>query len=153
MPFRVSLGNNQTVEVLGTHFNINSYTDEQEIKTTLLEGKVKIVTSKSLVLLMPGQQAQFDKLEQIKVISDPDLDAALAWKNGYFIFKKESIGTIMRQISRWYDVEVEYEGEPIIKRFYSKFPRNVTVSAVFESLEATGSVHFKIQDKKIVVTR
>ena len=157
MPFVVSINNTTRVQVLGTHFNIMAYHDENNITTTLLEGSVKVIKENVTALITPGQQARIDgstgSPPDIKVIKDADTEAATAWKNGYFQFKKESIETIMRQLARWYDVDIQYEGEPVTERFYSKIPRSAYVSTVFKSLEATGSVHFKIDGKKIIVTR
>lgn len=164
-PFRVFVapplggGGGMMVEVLGTHFNINSYEDEANIKTTLLEGAVKIVAGGKVSFLKPGQQALVSPLGggregagELKVVNDADLDEVVAWKNGMFLFKKDDIQTIMRQVSRWYDVDIEFK-EPVGELFYSEIPRNSNVSTVFEALEATGSVHFKIDGKKIIVTR
>ncbi len=151
-PFHVKAGE-MDVQVLGTHFNINAYQNEQNIMTTLLEGKVKITKGAASALLAPGQQAALTKADQLNVLPDADVEATTAWKNGYFQFKKESIEAIMRQVARWYDVDVQYEGEPVAEKFYSKIPRSVNVSTVFKSLEATGSVHFKIDGNKIIVTR
>jgi ferric-dicitrate binding protein FerR (iron transport regulator) len=151
MPFKVNV-NGMQVEVLGTHFNINAYADEATIKTTLLEGTVKIVADGKASFLKPGQQASLNANGEIKVSNDADVEEAVAWKNGIFLFKKDDIQTIMRQLARWYDVDIEFK-EPVSKLFYAEIPRNSTVSTVFEALEATGSIHFKIDGKKIIVTR
>jgi len=159
-PFRVFVapplggGGGMKVEVLGTHFNVNAYSDEAAIKTTLIEGLVKIVNNEKASFLKPGQQAILrlvqDKKEEIKIVDDADIEEALAWKNGLFRFQKADIKTIMRQVSRWYDVEVEYEKE-VTETFSGTIPRNVTVSKLFTMLELTGHVHFKIDGKKIAV--
>jgi len=149
-PFHVKVSG-MDVQVLGTHFNINSYQDEGGTKTTLLEGKVKIINSSGVVLLKPGQQAQATT-GQLRVVNDVDLETAVAWKNGYFNFKKESIQIIMRQLSRWYDVNIEYK-DSINKKFYAEIPRSSNVSVVFEVLQATGGIHFEIEGKKIIVTK
>jgi transmembrane sensor len=152
-PFKVNVKDKgMMVEVLGTHFNINAYNDEATVKTTLLEGAVKIVAGKKVSFLKPGQQASLNTTGELKVVNDADLDEVVAWKNGMFLFKKDDIQTIMRQVARWYDVDIEFK-EPVAELFYSEIPRNSNVSTVFEALEATGSVHFKIDDKKIIVTR
>src|SRR5690606_21949955 len=106
-PFRV-VSDGQTVEVLGTHFNVMAYPDEVSINTTLVEGSVKIIKGNNSRIISPGQQAQM-KNGAIDVLS-VDIEEATAWKNGFFIFKSEDIQNIMRQISRWYDVEVDYQG-------------------------------------------
>lgn len=158
IPFKVTSGN-QTVEVLGTHFNINAYPDEATINTTLLEGSVKISLSSSLgeparmtrsdggrgmrlsQLLYPGQQA---KVGAGIRVSNIDAAQAIAWKNGYFIFPSEDIGSIMRKISRWYDADIKYEGDITRERFVGSVSRFENVSQVLDMLELTGSVHFKI---------
>ncbi|SDD82785.1 FecR family protein [Mucilaginibacter pineti] len=148
-PFRVKT-NNTTVEVLGTHFNINAYTDEESIKTTLLEGSVKISNSKYASVLKPGQQASLTQTGQIKVIDDPEAEYAIAWKNGVFEFKDAGIETIMRQAARWYDVDVSYQGTIPTREFNGSISRNVKASELMGMLKYAG-VNFKIEDKHITV--
>ena len=109
MPFSVSKRNHSYC--LGTHFNVNAYDDEADIKITLLEGSVKVNNSNSERLLRPGQQAQVSS--GIKMIDQADIEQATAWKDGRFYFNNTDIKTIMRQVSRWYNVEIVYEGEPV----------------------------------------
>ncbi|MCQ6957758.1 FecR family protein [Mucilaginibacter aquariorum] len=144
IPFKV-ITNNQTVEVLGTHFNINAYADEAAIKTTLLEGSVKVVQSKTnnSQLLKPGQQAMVGTQIQI---ADVDATLAIAWKNGYFIFSHEDIGSIMRQISRWYDINIQYEGNVTQERFVGTISRFNDVAQILDVLQLTGAVHFKTEN-------
>jgi ferric-dicitrate binding protein FerR (iron transport regulator) len=155
MPFKVMV-NGMQVEVLGTHFNINSYEDEANIKTTLIEGLVKIVNNRKASFLKPGQQAILrlrigqDEKREMKIVDNADIEEVVSWKKGLFRFQKADIKTIMRQVSRWYDVEVEYEKE-VTETFSGTIPRNVTVSKLFAMLELTGHVHFKIDGKKIMV--
>ncbi|MHB1178276.1 MAG: FecR family protein [Daejeonella sp.] len=159
MPFRVAC-NNQVIEVLGTHFNINSYTDEKVIKTTLLEGSVKVISTNNLspeeiagVTLQPGQQSQIatgDTNNTIKVVN-ADTNEAVAWKNGYFMFNYEGIQSVMRKISRWYDAEIEYKGNIPNDRFGGSVSRFKNVSEVLDLLELTGQVHFKIKGRRITV--
>jgi ferric-dicitrate binding protein FerR (iron transport regulator) len=158
-PFRVSVApspseraGGEVVEVLGTHFNIMAYNNENSIKTTLLEGSVKITKGNSSRLLTPGQQGQVSSgAEEIKVISDENLEEAIAWKNGLFIFEGADIKTIMRQVSRWYDLEINYEKE-ISQTFSGTIQRTVSASKLFNYLELTGHVHFRIEGKKVTVT-
>ena len=96
------------MEVLGTHFNVNAYADEASSKTTLIEGSVKIVANNETTLLTPGRSARIRHAGL--VVEEADVEQELAWKNGYFIFNKAGIVTIMRQLSRWYDVDVSYAG-------------------------------------------
>lgn len=156
MPFKVTAGSSE-VEVLGTHFNINSYTDEPSIKTTLLEGMVKVTVpvlgaSQSAEFLQPGQQAAINKQGRISVIKNADLEEAVAWKNGRFQFKSADLKSILRQISRWYDADIEYKGN-VDMHFSGQLPRNDNVNKVFEKLALTGEVNFMVEGKKIIVSK
>jgi ferric-dicitrate binding protein FerR (iron transport regulator) len=149
-PFKVRV-NGMEVEVLGTHFNVNAYSDEAVIKTTLLKGSVKVVNGKSLAIITPGQQAQVSKNENVKVESNVDVEEVTAWKNGRFQFAGAGIEEVMRQISRWYDVEVVYEGKPKEQHFRGGISRNVEASKVFKMLETTEAIKFRIEGKKVIV--
>jgi ferric-dicitrate binding protein FerR (iron transport regulator) len=149
MPFIVTVSNSE-VQVLGTHFNINAYNDEDNVKTTLLEGSVRFVNDSSVNILKPGQQAQLTKEGTTKVVSDVNVDNVVAWKNGLFDFENASIETVMRQLSRWYDVEIEYKGKTD-DLFIAEMRRNIKLSDALKALELTGKVKFDIQDKKIIV--
>ncbi|MFW0716425.1 FecR family protein [Pedobacter sp. N23S346] len=149
-PFIVKSGN-QEVKVLGTHFNINSYPDEASIKTTLVEGSVEIKALSGTFSnrkLEPGQQAELYNggIEVTRV----DTESVLAWKDGDFIFN-DDITTIMRQISRWYDVEVVYQGKISSKEFVGTFSRSKNISEILKALELTNRVHFKIEGRRITV--
>jgi len=156
VPFRVSV-NGMKVEVTGTRFNVSAYNNEDVVKTTLLEGAVNVVavpTPHSTLAvhdaaLRPGQQSQLDK-NGIKIINDADVNAAVAWKEGRFLFKDADIGSIMRQMERWYDAEVVYENN-IPDHFVANIPRDVPASKLLELLEMTNRVHFKIEGKRITV--
>jgi hypothetical protein len=152
-PFIVSL-NGVTVEVLGTHFNINSYADEPAIKTTLLEGKVRVRSAKdnAQTILMHGEQAvvRRGQNEKIVVDKDVDVDAEVSWRFGYFNFNDADVKTIMRQLERWYDVEVEYQAEIPKAKFLGKIPRELTLFQVLNVLQKQ-NVHFKVEGKKIIV--
>lgn len=150
MPFKVTV-NNMKVEVLGTHFNVMAYQEESYLATTLLEGSVKISGSSDNVLLTPGHQAILNKgLSAIKVLS-VDTEEAVAWKNGYFLFNNENIQSIMRKISRWYNVEVSYEGNMNGRDFTGTISRFKNVSEVLKLLELTNEAHFKIEGRRITV--
>jgi ferric-dicitrate binding protein FerR (iron transport regulator) len=138
------------VEVLGTAFNINGYVDEAATKTTLLEGSVKINTKNGTSLLKPGQQAQMQKTGKIKLVDDADLEETMAWKDGNFQFENNDIQTVMRQLARWYDVDVEYRGT-VSKHFIGSISRNVNLSQVLSMLQQTGEVKFKIEGRKVIV--
>lgn len=152
MPFKVKASSSE-VEVLGTHFNVNSYDDEASIKTTLLEGSVKVSAgnNQTTKFLKPGQQAGINKAGRIDVVSGADTEEVVAWKNGLFIFNSTEVKSIMRQISRWYDVDVEYRGN-INLHFTGQLTRNENVTSVLEKLALTDEVHFKIDGKKIIVS-
>lgn len=149
-PFIVQEGG-VSVQVLGTSFDVNGYGDEAALKTTLVEGKVRVGKGTAGSVLEPGQQAIIPSGEDaISIDHNPDIDAVLAWKNGTFAFKDAGITAIMQQVQRWYDVEVVYEAN-ITKHFVADIPRNVPLSQLLQLLEATGQVHFRIEGKKVFV--
>ncbi len=149
MPFKVKV-NKMEVEVLGTHFNINSYEDESTIRTTLLEGSVRINQNKNTGILKPGQQAQTDQFGAIKIINDADLEEAIAWKEEKFQFGRADIHEVMRQVARWYDVNIEYKGT-VSSHFGGTISRNANLSQVLDMLHLTGKVKFEVKDRKIIV--
>ena len=149
-PFKVSV-NGMEVKVLGTHFNINAYNDEASVKTTLLEGSISLTKADAATTLKPGQQAQLGNGGNIKVIDNVDIDQVVAWKNGYFSFNRADLQTVMRQIARWYDVDISYEGKIPERQFGGKIDRNSNASEVLKILEES-KVHFRIEEKKIIVT-
>lgn len=150
MPFIV-MANHTNVEVLGTHFNVNAYPEENEVKTTLLEGSVKVSNGDKSVLIVPGEQVSSGNTSNVlRVKNDLNTDAVVAWKNGKFYFDNVDINTIMNEVARWYDVEVEYKGK-ITKIFGGTISRNISASNVFKILEATGGVRFTIEGKKVIV--
>lgn len=157
-PFSVKTAQ-QTVEVLGTHFNINSYNDEPVLKTTLLEGSVKVFTANDQAVLSPGQQlrlhhngnASGQAANSISIENNVDLDKVVAWKNGVFSFEHEDLKSIMRQVSRWYNVDVIYTGPVSEEKFFGEISRNSNLSEVFKILEFN-NVHFEMQGKTIKVS-
>lgn len=150
-PFIVKV-NSSEIQVLGTHFNVMSYSDEASLKTTLFEGSVKFINKGDTKILKPGQQSQLLANGKINLLNNVDLDEVLAWKNGYFIFENASIETVMRQLSRWYDVDVVYNRK-VDDLFYAEIPKNTNLSDVLKALELTGKVRFEIEKKQIVVMR
>ena len=150
-PFKVKVNEQTEIEVLGTHFNINSYENEESINTTLLEGSVKVKNSGGTIVLKPGQQARVNGEEKIKVLSDVDVEKVMAWKNGVFNFTDATLQEVMRQLERWYDIEVVYEkGVPNLE-FYGKMGKDLSLQAVLSGLEKS-DVHFRIEDgRKLVV--
>ena len=155
-PFTVRVGSpagaKGEVKVLGTRFNVNAYDDEPAVRTTLLDGAVKVTKDAAAAVLKPGQQAELEQAGDIKLVPDPDIGQTMAWKNGLFTFNGADIHAIMRQIARWYDVDPVFEGD-IREKFHLEVSRNTNVSNVFRILEATGAAHFKIDGKKIVITQ
>jgi ferric-dicitrate binding protein FerR (iron transport regulator) len=157
-PFKVHLPNGSIVEDIGTSFNINAYSDEEATKTTLIEGAVKISapsanTSASSAFLKPGNQAvQNPNNPVIRVQNDINISQILSWKENKFFFDGADIQTIARQLSRWYDVDVEIK-DNIPSHFTGIISRDVNVSQVFDMLQKTGAVHFSVEGKKIVVTK
>ena len=151
IPFKVDVDGKNEVEVLGTHFNINSYADEGSIKTTLLEGSVKVTSLKTgeSKLITPGQQAQLNTNGQI-AINKADLDKVMAWKNGYFNFDGADTRMVMQLISRWYDVDVVYEGDIPQKEFGGDMEKNLNLSQVLKSLEKN-DLHCRLEGKKLIV--
>ncbi len=152
MPFIVEV-NGVKVEVLGTHFNIMAYGDEGKIKTTLLEGSVNVRRGKANGLLRPGQEAELsynqtnnDKL----LIRNADLEETVAWKNGRFLFNNAEMRTIMRQVMRWYDVDVIYEGSIPERFFTANISRNTNLSELLKVFELS-KIHFKIDGRKLIV--
>ncbi|ALL06061.1 hypothetical protein AQ505_11495 [Pedobacter sp. PACM 27299] len=149
-PFKVKSGE-QTVEVLGTHFNIMAYGNELSGKVTLLEGSVKVENKSNVKVLVPGQQAEYVS-GQLSV-SKVDVADAVAWKNGYFRFN-ESLRSIMTKISRWYDIEVVYEDAPDDALvFEGEISRARNISSVLKLMQSTGNVHFKVEGRRVTVSR
>lgn len=158
MPFKVMIQGKGEIEVLGTRFNVNSYSDESSVKTTLLEGKVKItpvegnvVNKKFATYLSPDHQATISSNGEVSVEAVTNADNIIAWKNGKFNFGEGAdITDIMRQVSRWYDVDVEYQGA-VNARIGGVISRDVSVSKVLDMLEMTGALKFEIQGRKVIV--
>lgn len=149
-PFRVKIAENTEIAVLGTHFNVNAYEDEPALMATLLEGAIQFKKDNKQQLLQPGQQAQLSKDGTIKIVPDADIQAVMAWKRGFFHFDKTDLQTIMRQMERWYDVTVEFQGKVTDMRFSGEISKTHDASQVLKILEAS-SAHFKIEGKKIIV--
>lgn len=151
VPFIVQTGK-QEITVLGTHFNVNSYDDEPNVKTTLLEGMVKVSSNSEDEVIKPGQQAINDG--SAIIVKRADTEMAVAWKNGEFMFARENLKSIMRKVKRWYNVEVAYTNPEIgNKPFSGTISKFKNVSEVLNLLEVTGEVKFKIEGRKITVLR
>jgi len=153
MPFKVHLPSGAEVEVLGTHFNIMAYTDESSIQTTLVEGSVKVTRGTNSVKLIPNQQARISESGEITVLNGFNVNQAVAWKDNKFVFRNTHIEEIMRQVSRWYDVDVVYEGDVSELTFGGTISRKENASAVLNLLELTGTVEFKTEGRIITVKK
>jgi transmembrane sensor len=150
MPFRVK-SPMQTIEVLGTHFNINAYADEAAVKTTLLEGSVKIASGSNSALILPGEQAVINRAGNATITIHPvNVDNEVAWKNGLFSFDGENIQSIMRQVDRWYNVDVVYEGSMPPEKYFGEISRTSSLADVFKILELN-NVQFRIEGKTVTV--
>jgi ferric-dicitrate binding protein FerR (iron transport regulator) len=151
MPFLVRTNNAMDIKVLGTQFNIMAYDDEKNINTTLIEGSVEVLKGSGKTMLKPGQEAILNRGSGNIKVASADLEQAIAWKNGYFIFYNENIESIMRKVSRWYNVDVVYQGNLSNKDFVGTISRNKNISELLKMLELTGAVHFSIDGRRITV--
>ncbi|WP_207514016.1 FecR family protein [Longitalea luteola] len=158
-PFKVTIASQNgtqkpsAIEVLGTHFNINAYDDEAAVKATLFEGKVRFVNSgenNQSVILKPGQQAQVNETGHLQVKSNTDLEEVVAWKNGEFLFQRADIATLMRQVARWYNIEVIYPNGKPKDNFSGKIGRNVNLSQLLEILKYS-EVRFELKGRTLIV--
>ncbi|MEJ2901757.1 FecR domain-containing protein [Pedobacter panaciterrae] len=140
----------QEVEVLGTHFNVNSYSDEDATRTTLLEGSVKVSNHNEHKILQPGQESLLAKNNLS--VRKADTEGAVAWKNGDFIFNNEDFGSILRQVARWYNVEIVDNGNHKNLHLSGTVSRSKNISVVLKALEVTGKVKFKIDGNRVIVT-
>lgn len=147
-PFVVEVSNGSTVEVLGTHFNINAYSNEPSVKTTLLEGKVRVKKGDQTGVLQPGQQAVIT--DKITLEKNVDVEQVMAWKNGLFNFEHVDLSELMRQLERWYDIKVVIRGKLPEIRFKGKMYRNERLSTVLNFLEGAG-LEFTMEDKTLTV--
>lgn len=141
---------NQTVEVIGTQFNVNGYNDESSIKTTLTEGSIKVKVDTMERFIVPGQQFSFSNDGDVSV-TNVDVDQVVAWRNGLFHFWKTDIKDIMKQLSRWYDIEVVFDGNFSTEYLSGFISREVTISNVLQMLEKTGNLRFSVEGKRVTV--
>lgn len=151
MPFKV-LSNGQEVEVLGTHFNVRAYENEPLLKTTLLEGKIKITEGSNSALVKPGQQIVVSLDKHSMRTREVNAELAVAWKNRLFYFENAKYDEIMREIERWYDVDVIYKGKIPDERFEGAIQKDLKLDQVLKMLESK-DIHFKISGKEVIVTQ
>lgn len=150
MPFKV-VADGVSVNVLGTHFNVMSYGDENSIQTTLLEGSVQLKKDDLETMLSPGQQGQFSKGAKSFRVKEVKVNNIVSWKDGLFTFDDENIHSIMRRISRWYDVDIAFQGNLARQNFGGSVSRFKDISYLLKTLELTGTIHFKIEGRRIIV--
>jgi transmembrane sensor len=141
------------IEVLGTHFNVNAYDDNKEIKTTLFEGKVKVIQEKKNLILKPMQQAVLNTGSNTMKVKEVDSEEAIAWKNGEFVFESELISSVMQKIARWYNVEVVYQGPIPDYEYVGTISRDKDISAVLKMLSLTNTIRFKIEGRRVIVMK
>lgn len=149
MPFIVAV-NSMRVQALGTHFNIMAYADEKTVNTTLLEGAVLVTAGSSQQKIAPGQRTVLNTATNNLLVEQADVNEAVAWKNGYYYFNRTSVAGVMRQIARWYDVDIVYEGKVPDDEIVGKLPRTAYVSQVLHIMELIG-LRFKIEGRTITV--
>jgi hypothetical protein len=150
-PFKVKINDGAEIDVLGTHFNVNAYANEASIKTTLLEGSIRVNASKRNQTLIPGQQAQI-KDGNINTIDAADIAQTVAWKDGVFNFDGASLKEVMHQLERWYDIDVVYEKNIPDIGFFGKISRKASLSSVLKGL-ADAKVNFRIEEgRRLIVT-
>ena len=149
-PFKV-ISKGHVITVLGTHFNLYAYADDPYVKTTLLEGSVQVSAHYESVIIKPGQQSTYDVNNQKLSTRTINAEGAIAWKEGYFEFNNEDLPTIMKKLSRWYDIDVQYDKTYVNQRFNGSVSRFEDAAKVLKMLEYTGTVHFKITGRRIVV--
>jgi transmembrane sensor len=156
LPFRV-VTNSQEVEDIGTQFNISSYADERSIRTTLIEGAVKISDSKKTyapkqgIVLLPGQMATNEPDKNSIAVHHVNTASIIAWKSGYFVFNDENIRDIMKDLARWYDFDIEYQGDMSNVQFHGNYLRSRNLYKLLNAIELTNKVHFKIEGRRITV--
>ncbi|HEV7382223.1 MAG TPA: FecR domain-containing protein [Dyadobacter sp.] len=148
-PFRVHFQDSE-IEVLGTTFNVMAYQDEATSRTTLIEGSVSLASQTNSKKLVPGQQAAIGSNGNIKT-KEVDTDEAIAWKKGLFFFRDESIEEIMKKASRWYDIQIQYEGKVPVRQFTGKVSMDVNISELLNMLRYAG-VNCRIENKKVIVS-
>jgi ferric-dicitrate binding protein FerR (iron transport regulator) len=149
-PFQIAV-KDQTIEDIGTHLNVSAYDDEPVITTTMVEGSVKVKKSSAMDILTEGHQATTRPGENSFQIKQVDAEAAIAWKNGYFSFDRADIKTVMREMARWYDLQVVYQGEIPKRTFKGKVYRNIRASEALKILSYFDA-HFQIEGRKITVS-
>ena len=149
-PFFVNVDGKQTVEVLGTHFDIKAYNDDPEIRTTLLEGSVKVSSKNSHAIIKPGQMAVND-LKAPLFVRNADLDEVMGWKNGLFVFNDERMEDVLRIAARWYDVDVEYQTDVSQKKLRGIVSKYNNIRELLDNITITSGIHYKIEGRRVIL--
>ncbi len=152
LPFIVEVASSE-IKVLGTHFNIRAYSDDIiPVEATLIEGSIKFTHAEKSLVLQPGEQVSLEANGAVVWNKNVDTDDVIAWKNGFFHFEKRRIDFIMRELARWYDIEVVYK-DPIDASFFAEMPKNTNLSDALKSLQLTGKVKFAVDGNRVTVLR
>ncbi|NHA03678.1 DUF4974 domain-containing protein [Mucilaginibacter sp. HC2] len=151
-PFIVK-ANGTEVQVFGTHFNVNAYADNSNIATTLLEGSVSMTYAGATVMLKPGQQGVTNKAGEPIKTGFVDAEEVMAWKNGLFIFHDQSIANIMKQVSRWYDVDVEYKDGVQNKEFGGTISKYKNITELLNNIQLTQTIHYKLEGRRVIIMK
>ncbi len=151
-PFNVQAAGTR-VQVLGTHFNINAYKDNEYLTATLLEGSVRMVHGSAMTVLTPGQQGKITTSGNQIEVKDADIEETMAWKNGLFVFHDENIVNIMKQVSRWYDIDVEYTGDVKDREFGGTVSRYKNITELLNNMELTQAIHYKIEGRRVIIMK
>jgi transmembrane sensor len=149
-PFKVNILGKQQIEVLGTHFDIEAYADDHKIMTTLLEGSVKLIYQNRQAILKPGQIAIND-FEHDLIIKAADIEEVMGWKNGLFVLNDTNIKDVMKDASRWYDVDVEYRGNVTNKKLWGAMSRYKNITELLDNIATTSSLHYKIEGRRVIL--
>jgi ferric-dicitrate binding protein FerR (iron transport regulator) len=151
MPFKVKINEAEEIKVLGTHFNVMAYKEEKYTKATLLEGSIKIHNRDESIFVKPGGQAILQNDGEIELVHSVNTDHIIAWKNGLFDFDNDDLPYIMRQLSRWYDVDIVYNDKIPEGHYAGSIRKQSNITEVLKMLELAGDVQFSIIGKKILV--
>lgn len=152
-PFIVQ-ANGTKVQVFGTHFNVNAYPDNSTVTTTLLEGSVQMSHNGQATMLIPGEQGTSPVSGGAVAVSRADLQQAIAWKNGYFLFHDLGLAEVMKQVSRWYDVDIEFQDEEVKSReFGGVISRYKSITQLLDNMQLTGSAHYKIEGRRVIIMK
>lgn len=150
-PFLVNVNGAQEIEVLGTHFNVKAYPDDKDIRTTLLEGSVKINYKDRHVLLKPKYVAVND-LKGNLLVKQANIEQVMAWKNGLFVFDNVNLKEAMNMAARWYDIEVDYRGNVAQKKLWGTVSKYKTITELLDKIKFTTGINYKIEGRRVILT-